>query len=116
MFTPEGRAVVQRQPNNPGGRLVKRTLVAVALAAVAALIGVSPNPVPAATARVTKVLVVIEENHSLSQMQSQMPYAYSLAKRYGYAGNYTAITHPSLPNYLAIAGGSTFGVTDDNYP
>ena len=27
-----------------------------------------------------------------------------------------AMTHPSLPNYLAIAGGSTFGVTDDNDP
>lgn len=93
---------------------MKRVLVA--LAAAAALFGVCPGPAPAATPRVTKVLVVIEENHSLSQMQSQMPYAYSLAKQYGYASNYTAITHPSLPNYLAIAGGSTFGVTDDSYP
>ena len=25
-------------------------------------------------------------------------------------------THPSLPNYLAIAGGSTFGVTDNGLP
>lgn len=93
---------------------MKRILVA--LAAVGALTGASPGPAPAATARVTKVLVVIEENHSLNEMQSQMPYAYSLAKQYGYASNYTAITHPSLPDYLAIAGGSTFGVTDDNYP
>jgi phosphatidylinositol-3-phosphatase len=26
------------------------------------------------------------------------------------------VTHPSLPNYLALAGGSTFGVTDDAPP
>jgi phosphatidylinositol-3-phosphatase len=26
------------------------------------------------------------------------------------------MTHPSLPNYLAIAGGSTFGVQDDHPP
>ena len=65
---------------------------------------------------VTKVLVVIEENHSLLQMQSGMPYAYSLAQRFGYATNYHAITHPSLPNYLAIVSGQTHGVTDDEPP
>ena len=29
---------------------------------------------------------------------------------------YQAVAHPSLPNYLAIIGGSTFGVTDDRPP
>ncbi len=66
--------------------------------------------------KVTKVLVVVVENHSLAQMQSSMPYTFSLAKRYGYADHYTAIRHPSLPNYLAIASGSTHGVTDDRDP
>ena len=65
---------------------------------------------------VTKVLIFVEENHSLAQMQSGMPYAYSLAQQYGYATHYQAITHPSLPNYLAIAAGSTFGIADDNPP
>lgn len=64
----------------------------------------------------SKLLVIVEENHSYSQMQSGMPYLWSLATTYGYATNYTAISHPSLPNYLAIAGGSTFGITDDNNP
>jgi acid phosphatase len=69
------------------------------------------------TARaVTKLLVVIEENQSLSQMQTGMPYAYSLAQRFGYATNYHAITHPSLPNYLAIVSGQTHGVADDEPP
>ncbi len=68
------------------------------------------------THRVTKVLIFMVENHALSQMQTQMPYTYSLAKKYAYATDYSAIRHPSLPNYLAIAGGSTFGVTDDANP
>jgi acid phosphatase len=60
--------------------------------------------------------VVIEENHSLAQMMSQMPYLFGLSTTYGYATDWTAIRHPSLPNYLAISGGSTFGVGDDRPP
>jgi phosphatidylinositol-3-phosphatase len=56
------------------------------------------------------------ENHSLTEMRHRMPWTYRLAKRYGYATDYHAMTHPSLPNYLAIASGSTFGIRDDNNP
>ena len=45
-----------------------------------------------------------------------MPYLYSQATKYGYATRYSAITHPSLPNYLSIALGSSFGIIDDNPP
>jgi acid phosphatase len=90
----------------------------------------SAQPVPAQTATrtstpsrafvrpgaVTKVLVFIEENHSLSQMKSDMPYAFGLARRFGYATSYTAIGHPSLPNYIAIASGQTYGITNDDKP
>ena len=65
---------------------------------------------------VTKLLVFVVENHSLAQMRSQMPEAFGLAKQYGYATHYRALTHPSLPNYLAIASGDTFGISDDNSP
>jgi acid phosphatase len=71
---------------------------------------------PAPSARVTKTLVVFLENHTLDQTQSGMAYLDTLAHQYGYATSYTAITHPSLPNYLAVAAGSTFGITDDNNP
>jgi hypothetical protein len=64
----------------------------------------------------SKVLVFMVENHSLGEMQAQMPWTAALAARYGYATAYHAMTHPSLPNYLAIAGGSTFGVADDADP
>lgn len=81
---------------------------------------VAPPPETPARPRVTqplsKVLVVVEENHSLAQMKAGMPYAYGLAQRYGYATAYAAVRHPSLPNYLAITGGSTAGVTDDRPP
>jgi hypothetical protein len=82
----------------------------------------TPTPTPTATsaapsaATTSKVLVVIEENHSLAQMRAGMPFLARLSIRYGYATHWTAIRHPSEPNYLAIAGGSTFGVTDDASP
>jgi acid phosphatase len=73
----------------------------------------SPSP---AVARPTKVLVFMVENHTLDEMRAQMPWTAALADRYGYATSYRAMTHPSLPNYLAVAGGSTFGVQDDADP
>ena len=79
----------------------------------------SPSTASSSAARarpVSKVLVVIEENHSLDQMSTGMPYTFGLAKRFGYATHYTAIRHPSLPNYVAIAGGGTFGIADDAPP
>jgi acid phosphatase len=64
----------------------------------------------------SKLLVFVVENHSLSQMRSQMSWTSHLGKRYGYATRYRGVSHPSLPNYLAIAAGSTFGVRDDGPP
>jgi hypothetical protein len=78
--------------------------------------GNRPSTPAVSTAHPTKVLVVIEENHSYAKMKAGMPYLFSLSQKYGYASNWSAIRHPSLPNYLAISGGSTFGVTDDRGP
>lgn len=64
----------------------------------------------------SKVLIVIEENHSYAQMKAGMPFLAGLSAKYGYATHWTALAHPSLPNYLGIAGGSTFGVHDDKPP
>jgi hypothetical protein len=41
------------------------------------------------------------------------PYVNALARRYAVATRSYGIRHPSLPNYLALTGGSTFGVTSD---
>ena len=74
------------------------------------------TPQAPAAAAVSKLLVLVVENHSLDQMRAEMPYTFGLAERYGYTTGYRGLTHPSLGNYLAIAGGSTFGVVDDNDP
>jgi acid phosphatase len=65
---------------------------------------------------IDKVLVFVVENHSLDQMRSQMPYTLSLAEQYGYTTSYRALAHPSLGNYIAITGGSTWGIEDDRNP
>ena len=44
------------------------------------------------------------------------PYETQLAARCGLATNYHAVTHPSLPNYIAATSGGTEGITDDNVP
>ena len=56
------------------------------------------------------------ENHNYDQIignMSEAPYLNHLASQYGLATKYSAVSHPSLPNYLALAGGSTFGISDD---
>jgi acid phosphatase len=77
----------------------------------------APATAPATgTSGYSKVMVVVLENHSQSDALDGMPYLRSQAERYGVAASSYAVTHPSLPNYLAIAGGSTFGVRDDAPP
>lgn len=52
------------------------------------------------------------ENLGYSQAMATTGFA-SLARRYASASDYFAASHPSLPNYLALAAGSTFGTTSD---
>ncbi len=59
------------------------------------------------------VLLVVLENKSFLQVARRSPYLNGLARQCGLAANYRAITHPSLPNYLALTSGSTQGVTSD---
>jgi acid phosphatase len=66
---------------------------------------------------VRKILVIMEENHSIQQIfPSGMPYLWSLAQRYAYATDWSDVAHPSLPNYLAIFGGSDFNQPQDCAP
>ena len=75
------------------------------------------NPTPdVREGAVTKLLVFVVENHSFDQVRDGMPYTFKLAERFGYAANYYALTHPSLPNYIGITGGQTYGITDDDPP
>jgi hypothetical protein len=58
------------------------------------------------------VFIVVMENLGLAPAMATPGFA-TLADRYASATNYWAITHPSLPNYLALTSGSTWGITSD---
>jgi hypothetical protein len=64
------------------------------------------------------VIWVWMENRSYSSVigSPSGTFQASLGKECGLATNYHGVSHPSLPNYLAATGGSTFGVTDDGGP
>jgi phosphatidylinositol-3-phosphatase len=55
------------------------------------------------------------ENHEYDEIigSSEAPFINGLARRSVLLTSSFAITHPSLPNYLALVGGSTFGITSD---
>jgi len=61
-----------------------------------------------------RVFVIVMENHSFEEAL-QGAYTAELEKQVGVATNYHAITHPSVPNYLAITSGTTWGVDADIY-
>jgi phosphatidylinositol-3-phosphatase len=54
------------------------------------------------------------ENHSAEEALTGS-FTAALAARSGEALDYHAVSHPSVPNYLALESGSTWGVTDDSY-
>lgn len=58
------------------------------------------------------------ENRSYSEVigSSDAPYINKLAHECGLATNFSAESHPSLPNYVAMTSGSTQGIGDDGDP
>lgn len=69
-----------------------------------------------AVPRYDHVFVIVEENHGFSDVigNPAAPNLNALAQQYGLATNYYGVAHPSEPNYVAMLGGNTFGVKDDN--
>jgi acid phosphatase len=60
------------------------------------------------------VLIVFENKESPSVLGSRAaPTFNAYARRYANLTRYYGITHPSLPNYLALVSGSTQGITTD---
>jgi acid phosphatase len=64
---------------------------------------------------ISRVVVIVMENQELSDVigNPDAPYTNWLARRYGLATRYYGVAHRSLPNYLALTGGSTFGIDTD---
>ncbi len=96
-------------------QLRKFLALAVIFAAVAVV-----NPAAAAPAPMPHydhIVLIILENHSSDEIIAGKGAAArldALAKEYGLATNYYAIRHPSEPNYVAMLGGDTFGIADDD--
>jgi hypothetical protein len=76
------------------------------------------GPAPAGVPRLNHVFIVMMENHTYAQIVNNpnAPFLNALIKQANVAANYFAIAHPSLPNYLEIAGGSNFNILSDAVP
>lgn len=75
----------------------------------------SPSPSPSPTpAPLPHVFVIVMENASLATALRSDAIG-GLATNYALATNYHAVSHPSLPNYLALTSGTTYDITDDGY-
>jgi hypothetical protein len=61
------------------------------------------------------VALILMENEEYGDIigSSSTPFINGLAARYALARRMYAISHPSLPNYLALTGGSTFRISSD---
>jgi phospholipase C len=64
------------------------------------------------------VFVIMMENTSyndlLNPSNTNTTFIQSLTSKYGLATNYYGVTHTSLPNYVAVSSGSTWGSNSDD--
>jgi phospholipase C len=61
------------------------------------------------------IVIIMFENKEFGTVigNSSMPNYNKLASEYTLLTQYYAVTHPSLPNYIALMSGDTFGITSD---
>ena len=77
-----------------------------------------PGPPPPPPAGAPHVMIIMMENRSYGSVigASSWPHVNALATTYSQASTYTAILHPSLPNYLSLMSGSRQGTSADGTP
>lgn len=70
-----------------------------------------PNQMPA----LERVAVIVMENKEYEEVigQQETPFLTGLANSYGLGRKMYGVSHPSLPNYLALLGGDTFGIEEN---
>ncbi len=93
-------------------RVSAATLVVAAWLGAASTVVVAQEPAP-----YRHIFVIVEENKSYNQIigdASIAPTINRLAKTYGTATQFYAEVHPSEANYIAMLGGDTFGIHDDD--
>ena len=115
-------------------RRTRLALALVSLPLVAAACGPGPSSLPSArpnrhtpsetvrqtpadtsNAKPDHIVVIVMENKEYGSIigSSDAPYINRLARRNVLLTREYATRHPSLPDYLALTGGSTFGITSD---
>jgi hypothetical protein len=75
---------------------------------------VNPTEGPVSTVgELDHVFMVYMENKGYNDIvnSTKAPFLNSLISAYGHANNYYGLTHPSLPNYYPVIGGTDFGLT-----
>jgi phospholipase C len=70
----------------------------------------------AAVPRYAHIVVILEENKDYAQVldPAVAPHIAGWMKRYGTATRFYGEVHPSEANYVALLGGDTFGIHDDD--
>jgi phospholipase C len=78
--------------------------------------GATVTSLDAAVPHYDHIIVIVEENKSFTTVLdgTVAPTIAELAKTYGSATQMFAERHPSEPNYVALIGGDTFGIADDD--
>jgi phospholipase C len=93
-------------------------LLATAVAAFGSLTGAgaAPDARDRAVPHYDHVIVIVEENKGYRTImeRSLAPNIVRLAKEYGTATRMYGEVHPSEGNYVALLGGDTFGIRDDD--
>ena len=92
------------------------TLAAMALCAAVAGCATGSSTGDSAVPRYAHIFIIVEENKDYAQIVSgpDAPNLARLAAAYGNATQFFSEVHPSEANYVALPGGDTFGIHDDD--
>jgi hypothetical protein len=95
---------------------VPRLAVILSLVLVAIFAGTANAQTTGGIPRYDHVFLIVEENHNYNQIigNSAAPEINALANDYGLATRYSGVSDPSEPNYVAMLGGSDFGISSDD--
>ncbi len=88
-------------------------LTILSLGTVSAASFLHPAPAASSGKYFDHVVTILMENNDLPSVLSQGSFQASIATQYTLSTGYSAVTHPSQPNYVALFGGSANGVGDN---
>ncbi|HEV7665717.1 MAG TPA: alkaline phosphatase family protein [Chloroflexota bacterium] len=100
-----------------GRPYLRRTLALLTALCGSALLTAWPTVVRGQSTTVppfSHIFLIVEENaEAYRVLENSERYVTRAAPQYSLATQYFAISHPSLPNYVAMVSGDTFGITSD---